>query len=536
MNFRTTIILIAVLLLGVGYLVVEQMSSRDSATTTSVTGKGQTVVDIKKDDVTRVVLQPAGQKPIELVKADGKWKLVSPVKWPADTFEAGRLAEDLTEMRLRGQVQVNEQTRSASGLDTPRYLVEVSGAGKSAKLAIGNPSAIGRDLYVRIGDQKQIWQASAGRLAETLDKAPDKLLASLRDTALFAMSSGDVKQLHLTRKGGQKFVLNKKGDDWQMLQPQVMPADSDEVAELVRAVLNLRADTFVADGSAEVAAAGLDQPQAVAWFSKQAASTQPATSAAADSASLTLGQYEDLLKEKVYVRVSDPPAIAKVSTSGSGFDKLLKAQPLDLRDRRVMNVDPAQVGRISILSDLAATTQPVARQAKRDEIILERKKIDMTMGPALPSTRAATTAATGPATLPVAATKPADDLPATEWELKTGKKGDAEEAKVKKLLDALHPLKVSKYLEPSTPATRPNATYTLTISTQAAGGAQSATHVLRLVDPGEGRDLVGEYGGLKFELKRDIIEKFEGDWANKPKAPEPPPPSMPPGMPGMPGM
>jgi hypothetical protein len=288
------------------------------------------------------------------------------------------------------------------------------------------------------------------------------------------------------------------------------------------------------------------------WFSGDAPSTRPATQEALAGkppvaqtrpagTTLTFGGYDTVLKKNVYVAVSNPPVLIKVPASTmDSFNK----KPLDLRDRRVLDVDPTQVSKLTIVTDTPSTTQPTAKPASKSEIVLERKKQSLALGPEmplvpLPTTRPTTRPTTGPATgaaatqptTQVAQTQPA--LPPSNWTLNG--KGDGDDSRVDALLEKLHPLRVDKYIAGPLPTTQPSAKYIVHIWSEAAGGAKSAQYEFRLSDQGDQKPLIGEYNGLLFELQHSFLESITGDFANKPK---PPTPQLPPGggLPfGMPG-
>jgi hypothetical protein len=230
--------------------------------------------------------------------------------------------------------------------------------------------------------------------------------------------------------------------------------------------------------------------------------------------------------------VSNPPVLIKVPASTmDSFNK----KPLDLRDRRVLDVDPAQVSKLTIVADTPSTTQPTAKPASKSETVLERKKQSLALGPEmplvpLPTTKPTTRPTTGPATqaaatqptTQVAATQPA--LPPSNWTLNG--KGDGDDSRVDGLLEKLHPLRADKYIAGPLPTTQPSAKYIVHVWSEAAGGAKSAQYEFRLSDQGAEKPLIGEYNGLLFELQHSFLESITGDFANKPK---PPTPQLPPG-------
>jgi len=624
MNFKTTLILLVVLL-GVAVFVFFANHGSDTDTKTTDTSedvaKGEKLFDTKADDIDKLVVRPgdgapSGSKTVELSKAGAKWNLTQPVAWPADTFDARGLVEAFLNLRTHGKVNLTADNLSSTGIDKPRYLVEWTDKdGKTTKLSVGNRTALANNLYVSTDDGKSGELVSAGTLGDKLDKGTDKLADSLRDKSIVRMTSSDVKQIKVTRNGQPPLVLNKVADDWKMVSPQVEDADSTEVSDLLSTVTGLRADEFVDPSSAdEVSRAGFDAPRVSVWLNTAAATTQPTTAPtiAMDGVTITIGEPTGVKMDKAYVKVSDPSVIGQASLTQSALDKLTKASPLSLRDRRVVNIDPAKVSEVSLRIEQPATTQPTTKPAEQFEYDITRRKENLILGPMLlggpaspatpgtPTTAPAgptTVPATGPSTKPSAAsgrvglmspflalageisvtapatqpttqpttvptaaptttaTEPATQPataptiphvaapalpvipppPPSKWVIQSQGGVGADDDQVKDLLDALHPLKVEKYLE-SAPTTQPTANYVLTVKTIGAGGADTASYELQIVDPGGEGKLIGRYNGLTFELDRALLKKLAGDFKTK-RPPEPvstPPPSFPGGG-GFPG-
>ena len=72
--------------------------------------------DAKADDIEKLVVTPAagapaGSKPLELAKTDGKWNLVQPVAWPAEAFDARGLVDSFAEpaQPRQGRAELREQ-------------------------------------------------------------------------------------------------------------------------------------------------------------------------------------------------------------------------------------------------------------------------------------------------------------------------------------------------------------------------------------------------------------------------------------------
>jgi hypothetical protein len=528
MNFRTTIFLLALLLAaGTLALVIHYRQNQPAAETKDE----HKLVDLEEKDLTKVVVTPAGGKQMVLEKSGMEWKLTEPVAAPADTFAVDSLVSGLLNLRSRDQVDASD----ATGTGNPRYSVELYGAGnKSYKFNVGNRSVVGNNLYVQIQGQKKV-AVVAGDVMDQLDKP----YTSYRQNRLF--SSANIRQLEIS-KPDLKLVLRKPGNDWEMTAPQKMPAESSEVSELTSAITSLSAAEFVDESDVPPPLLPKSNSKLTIWFSGDAPSTQPTTEPTTrpGGTTLTFGGYDTILKKNVYVAVSNPPVLIKVPASTmDSFNK----KPLDLRDRRVLDIEPTQVSKLTVLTDTPSTTQPTTKPASKSELVLERKKQSLALGPEmpllpLPTTRPTTRPTTGPATqasatqptTQVAQTQPA--LPPSNWTLNG--KGDGDDSRVDALLEKLHPLRADKYIATPLPTTQPTPKYVIHVSTVAAGGAKSGEYEFRVSDQGAEKPLIGEYNGLAFELPHTFLESITGDFTNKPKPATPPMPSggLPFGLPG----
>ena len=528
MNFRTTVFLLALLMVaGTLTLVILHRQNSQPAETKDE----RKLVDLDEKDLAKVVITPAGGKRMVLEKFGTEWRLTEPVVAPADTFAVDSLVSGLINLRMRDQVAPNDATGTAN----PRYAVELYGAGDTSyKFNVGNRSVVGNNLYVQIQGQNKVAVVS-GDVMDQLEKP----YTSFRQNRLF--SSANIRQLEIT-KPDLKLVLQKPANDWEVVAPQKMPAEASEVSDLTSAITSLSAAEFVDESEVPTPLLPKSNSRLTVWFSGDAPSTQPATAPTTrpGGTTITFGGYDNNLRKNVYVAVSNPVVLIKVpAIAMDSFNK----KPIDLRDRRVLDAEPGQVSKVTIMADSPSTTQPTAKPASKSETILERKKQSLALGPdmplmPLPTTRPttrpttvpATQAATTQATTQMAATQPA--LPPSNWTL--NEKGDADDSRVDALLEKLHPLRVDKYISGPLPTTQPAPRYVVHVWTEAAGGAKSAQYEFRLTDQGAEKPLVGEYNGLLFELPHSFLESVTGDFANKPRPPTPPAPTggFPFGLPG----
>lgn len=472
MNTKTTLLLVIVLIVvGTAYFYVAREAQQPPVAKAPA---GQ-VVQIASGDVQKITITAPDAKPAVLERAGADWKITAPVIAKAEKWSVDDLANALASLNSRGTTSLENKT--AIGLDKPT-VVEIAGKdGRSVKLAFGSRSTVGDVTYV-VKDDSTIAQIVG---AEVLDKLEDPV-KKYRDLRLVDLMSPEVKQFSVRRSDGD-FRFEKQGEEWQMIAPEKMPVESTEIGDMVNAVAGLRAGEIVSEDAKDAGKYALSQPRIVAFATTAAPATQPSAPSASQPAGVQVrvGGYDDIRKQNVYVMVGDTGPVAKVA---AGIIPQLSKKPLDLRSKKVVEVDPATVNRLSLTSQTPATTQPTTREASSSALTVIRN-----------------------AAQPAPATTQATTEPAVPTWVVEGTSKAVDEVKVADLLKALQPLRATKYLA-AMPEGKLGTTYTLGIRSVAAGGAEKV-YELKISERGETETPIGQFNGLTFELDRDILNKLK---------------------------
>ena len=461
MNFKSTAVLLVLLLAVGGYL----WYSRDkgAATDTTATPPAHTVLDVKSADVSGItVTGKDGKVAVAMEKVGDAWHLTQPVKAVADSYYAGQLVDAVT-TDLKATNVIKGADAKQTGLDAPQYTVAVIANGKTSTLAVGDKLGVGDGVYAQVAGADSVVVVPA-TVADTLAKPA----SDLRKKQLFdGVTSSDVKQLTVTHRDGTKLELQKTGTTWKIVGANPMPADTTAVEDILATVINLTPVSFVDDPADAV---GLTHPSDVVAFSTAAPATRPATTGPAMTV-VTVGGYDDVQKKNVFAALSDGTTVKVAATVLETLNK----SPLDLRDKTVLDVDPATVTRVTVSTESAATTQPTSRPAVSKTVVLTRRPPKpVLMGPSTKPTSAPTTG------------------PTTVWMADGG--GDADDAKVTSLLGQFHPLKAEKYLAASG-VTHPARQFTITLTS-----GSNPPVVVHVDDPGHDLSLIGTANGLTFNL------------------------------------
>jgi hypothetical protein len=447
--------------------------------------------------------------------------MTQPMKAAADASTVDSLLSSIIDLNTRSTIDPSGRNASVTGLDQPNFKIELTTkAGKTINLAIGNKSATGGNAYVRVNDEKQ----AALVPADFYDQL-DKPASSFRDLKLVDAKTTEISEVQIHSPKGDLQLTKSAPEAWEIHSgPTTMPADQTAVSDVLFALSGMRATEFTTDELTDATAPKyqLDNPVATVSFTSSPA-TQPASSQPSTQRTTTtvkFGRFEDIQKRNLFVATSASNAIAKVPASTlETFEK----KPLDLREKKVVNIDPQQVESIQIAIDKPSTTQPTTKPAEQRAVMLTRRPPAPATKPAAatqaastqPTTLASSQPSTAPSSQPVAATQPA-----SKWELATGPglKIPADDSKIEQLLTLLNPLQAEKFLE--APATQPSAVdhYTLTIVT---GPNAPVTYQLTLTDRGNSVPAEADYNGLIFETPRTIIERLSEKFEASPTPKKP---------------
>jgi len=172
------------------------------------------------------------------------------------------------------------------------------------------------------------WAKRHPETPETSKTPPSPKLADI--------SSGQIKELDLTRKDGTTLTLLRQNGKWEITSPQTLPADQDAVTTLTGALNPVTADNVVENKASNLSTYGLNTPTlTVTVHEMNGKSDQLAFGDDVPGGSL------------VYARVgSDPKVYAVSSSTKTSLDKTAN----DLRDKRLLTFNSNQLSRIELAS------------------------------------------------------------------------------------------------------------------------------------------------------------------------------------------
>jgi Domain of unknown function (DUF4340) len=209
---------------------------------------------VTADEVASLTLDRAGQK-VQFEKDGDRWKITEPIETGADQSALSGIAEDLATTQITRTLAASNGM-AAYGLEKPAVALEFKlKNGAAHRLELGSKDFSGSSVYARVDGGKQVVL-----LADTLLTATDKPLAELRDRSVLDVSNLEMGQFDLKNPSGE-IVAAKKGSNWELEKPRMIPADSSAVDSLLAAVSGGKMTSIVSESAKDPSAYGLTHPQ-----------------------------------------------------------------------------------------------------------------------------------------------------------------------------------------------------------------------------------------------------------------------------------
>ncbi len=202
----------------------------------------------RQDQLDTLRLRGAGNEPlVSLVKQGGSWRVAERTDWPADAgrisqylfvlSQARRIEEKTANPKLYARIGVEPVTDAgAAGTE-----LELSGAGESSRLSIGNEHPKFNSNYVRVDGQAQAWLTD---LPVTFERDP----AAWLDRRLIDLPLARISAVRIADSAGSRFSLSHRDDRFRLDDaPSGAMRDSQRGDELAGALDQLQFEDLAAD-------------------------------------------------------------------------------------------------------------------------------------------------------------------------------------------------------------------------------------------------------------------------------------------------
>ncbi len=327
---KSTLIVLLVAIVGGGavYYFDWQRGEKEAEKATVDTSKPAFAVQAQ--EVTSLTISyPTDLKSqtIQLQKHNGAWEITQPIQTGADEPSVEGIVEQLATSRVSQTEPGAPDRLKAYGLDTPAVSLDFQvHNGAKHNLKLGKKDFTGVSVYAIADNAKDV-----ALLPESLLMSVDKPLQELRDRAVLHIAANDVNSFELKNSSGE--VATAKGKDgWQFSKPASAPGDEDAITSLLSTVASSKMATIVSETPEKLGGYGLRSP----------AITFTATDAKGKSVTLLIGKNEG---DEYFARDASRPMIFRI---GQELYKKLAENYNDLRDKRIVRFDPANITHVEI--------------------------------------------------------------------------------------------------------------------------------------------------------------------------------------------
>jgi hypothetical protein len=272
---------------------------------------------------------------VRLEKRGDTWWLAAPHEWPANPNAVSRIHNELQFLEHETSFAVADlakggQTLADYGLADPALTLELTAAGKTYRLLIGDDTKTGNRLYLLAPDTGRIHVVSRS-LAESVGLP----LSDLRSESIFTIPVFEVRSLNLQTGAPANLKVRLRRDQagrWGFETPILARANKAAVEVTINSLNALTAKSFL--DRPEAGRTGLDSPiLRVTFEGTGRRETLLFGSAAAD------GEY--------YARFEDKDAVFTTAVPARLLADLLASQET-LRDRHVLDFDRATVTSLTL--------------------------------------------------------------------------------------------------------------------------------------------------------------------------------------------
>jgi hypothetical protein len=228
--------LVFFILAGVLYWSDHHKPAANTATASADTPPA--ILKLDASAITRLDLEKKDAKPIVLAKTgSGEWKISEPQPLGADQTAVSGIVSTLSSLNSQRLVEDKAADLKPYGLDQPAFQLDISEKdNKTQKLLIGDDTPTGGAVYAMLAGDPRVFTV-AGYAKTSINKS----LSDLRDKRLLTVNPDKISRMELVTKG-QHIEFGRNKDEWQILGPKPLRADSFQVSELARKLTDARID------------------------------------------------------------------------------------------------------------------------------------------------------------------------------------------------------------------------------------------------------------------------------------------------------
>jgi hypothetical protein len=327
MKLSTTLVLLAIAIgLGIFVWVLDRRSPGNRGLAQSAY-----LVDLDRNDVTELEIENGDTK-TRLQKTSDGWRLTAPMADRADpkvidtVLYSAQFLKRSDSITNLGKGEQKRNYLKQFGVLRSRLILRCIGKQTHVELQFGGETAVEDSCYVRVDSKDDVF-VTDNDLKNIVSKPPD----FFRDHELTPFLAPEIDRIVLTQAAGEIELIRQR-DQWQIERPIKARASQAAVSRMLKKI----SETPVLQFQDEEAGGEFEaetSPSAISLFSGQS------------KVKIACGAPVSNQPGHIYVRVSDRPSTFIVEES---LAQTLDQRPNDLRDRKIVRLNPDLIDRITI--------------------------------------------------------------------------------------------------------------------------------------------------------------------------------------------
>jgi hypothetical protein len=199
------------------------------------------ILKLDQPSITEIRIERAsGETTAVRRKGDG-WEILEPKPMPADDSEVERIANSLSSLTSDRLVEESAANLGEFGLATPTLRVTAKTKdGKTHTLLTGDETPTTGSVFAKLDNSPRVYT-----YATYVKSGIDKTARDLRDKRLITVASDKITRVEIDSNGGKFAVARTSGDEWTIVAPKPMRADSQLIDDMVRKVRDAKMDTGI---------------------------------------------------------------------------------------------------------------------------------------------------------------------------------------------------------------------------------------------------------------------------------------------------
>ena len=233
----------------------------------NVPGEKPLFAELRPDRVSDIQVIPGGAREISVARSNQTWTIERPILYPAQTAAIDGLLAALQKLTpvvsfTAGEMSGHKNADAEFGFDNPQYTIDVSAGEQTWHLRVGNKTAPGDGVYVRVVGATGAFVTDTAWLQflpHDVNDWRDTTLVDVPDTLDWLVITNGALAIELRRD-----ITNHL---WRMLRPMTARANNLRIITALQQLHTASVSKFVNDDpKADLTAYGLEPAALDVWL------------------------------------------------------------------------------------------------------------------------------------------------------------------------------------------------------------------------------------------------------------------------------